>query len=163
MYKFVSKNVMEDAIAFSWFNVKYAFYKALFAYLFVTVAALISIIANPSSLKSIIIGTLIVLVGVAFLLIYKMIKKTPLKNGLVKKTKEIRITFDENKISSETVYDDGMANGECKYESFVKIREDKQRIYCYLGNSSALILNKNSIDNIDEFRIFLRKKVNRGF
>ncbi len=163
MYKFVSKNVMEDAIAFSWFNVKKAFYKALFVYSFVTIAALISVFANPSSLKSIIIGILIVLVGIAFIFVYKMIKKAPLNNGLVKKTKEIRITFDEDKVSSETVYEDGIANGECKYQSFVQIREDKQRIYCYLGNNSALILNKNSIDNVDEFRIFLRKKVNRGF
>ena len=91
-----------------------------------------------------------------------MIRTTPLKNGLVIKTKEIRITFDDKKISSETIYGDGTANGECAYSNFIKIREDRNRIYCYLDNNSALILNKNSIDNVNEFRIFLKGKVNRG-
>lgn len=162
MYKFISNDVKSDAVAFSWFNSKVSFFKALFVYVFVTIAAIVSIVADIKDPKNIIIWILIALGGLAFILIYKMIRNMPLKNGLIHKTKEIRITFGDEKVSSETIYGDGSATGECAYNRFIKIREDKNRIYCYLDSRSALILNKKSVDNIDEFRLFLKKKVNKG-
>lgn len=162
MYKFVSKDVKSDAVAFSWFNAKTSYFKALFVYVFVTIAACVSIFSDIKDWKNIILVILMLLGGVVFVLVHNLIRKAPLKNNYINKTKEIRITFDENKVSSETVYDDGEAKGECDYKRFIKIREDKNRIYCYLETNSALILNKKSVDDIDAFRVFLKGKVNRG-
>ncbi len=162
MYNFTSTNIKEDAIAMSWNHSKGMYIKTLLFLLVIDAGALVSMFLDIHNKRNLILG-LIALIGTAFILIslYLGIRKAPLRNSYIRKTKEIRLTFGEEKIESVSIYDDGEGKGECTYDKIIKVKEDRRRIYCYLTPDSALILNKNCLDNINEFKDFLRNKVNK--
>ena len=162
MYNFTSTNIKEDAIAMSWNHSKGMYIKTLIFLLVIDAGALVSMILDIHNKRNLILA-LIAVIGTAFILIslYLGIRKAPLRNAYIRKTKEIRLTFGDDKIQSVSIYDDGEGKGECTYDKIIKVKEDRKRIYCYLTLDSALILNKKCLNDINEFKEFLKNKVNK--
>ena len=162
MYNFTSTNIKEDAIAMSWNHSRGMYIKTLIFLLVIDAGASVSVFLDIHNKKNLILG-LIAIIGTILILVslYLGIRKAPLRNAYIRKTKEIKLTFGEDKIESLTIYDDGEGKGECTYDKIIKVKEDRKRIYCYLTLDSALILNKKCLNDVNEFKSFLKNKVNK--
>lgn len=162
MYKFESKDIKKDAIALSWNHSKGMYIKTLIFLAVIVGGTLAVMLADIHNKKNITIGLITAIGAIAILVsLYLGIRKAPLRNKYVQKTKEIHLTFSDDKITSLNIYDDGQGEGECTYDKIIKVKEDRKRIYCYITLDSALILNKKNLENVEEFRNFLKSKVNK--
>lgn len=101
--------------------------------------------------------------GVLSALFYYFLKKSLAKSAKTinrtNKIIELKIQIEEDKIIEKVVQENNVETESAYfYKDIVKLGEDKYNFYLYITNKSAVIVNKQKLENIDSFRSLIKDK-----